>query len=300
MAKSNYVADIKAEVSSKILAALKAGDLPPWRKPWHMGGLIPRNGQTRKPYRGINILYLQAIAWAEGYQSQDWFTWNMAQKAGGDIKPDERKRSWYVIFWKWIKKKDAKDDYDTFPIMKYYRVYNREQTTGLPYTPDPVLSEEERIDGADKFITGIKKHDGLKVETGSKAAYYPIIDHVEMPPFKNFESAELFYATLYHEVAHWTGHKSRLNRAQEFEFTQGAYAAEELVAELASAFLCSLTNIDGNLQPAEYISSWIKLLENDKKAIFTAAGLAQKATDYLIDKSGVEFWEEDAPKEVVL
>ena len=188
--------------------------------------------------------------------------------------------------------------------MWYYRVYNREQSVGLPYAKEPELSEEERIDGAEKFVTSLKKHEGLKVGNGVRAAYYPVADRIEMPPFKNFKSPEQFYATLYHEIAHWTGHKDRCDRDQKLNFTHGAYAYEELVAELCSAFLCSITNISVDLQPAEDINSWIKMLENDMKAIFTAAGLAQKATQYLLDKSGIDFWGVNAhvkeSKEIVL
>ena len=295
MAAARWIAEIKDKVAGTIIAALKAGNLPPWRKPWYDGGLIPRNGMTKRPYAGINVLYLQAVSFLEKYKSNDWFTWKTMKKLGGSMKEGEGSRSWIVIYYNWILKSDAINDEDRFPMMKYFRVYNREQLDDLP-APEamPVLSEQERIASVDNFVTNIEINAEIKMNTGGRACYYPLTDKIEMPPYKDFKSAELFYATLYHELVHWTGSKERLNRDMNaFKTDRDTYAYEELVAEIGSAMLCNITKITGDTQPAEYIKSWIKLLENDTKAIFTSAGLAQKAVDYLIGKSGITFWEPD-------
>jgi antirestriction protein ArdC len=292
MAK-NWVQDIRKKITDTIIKALRCGKLPPWRKPWHEGGLIPRNGKTRKPYSGINVLYLQAVAYIEGFNSNDWFTWKTIKSLKGTLKANEGTKSSLVIYYKMVKKRNAIDDNDRFPMMRYYRVYNRDQTNDLPAQEKiSELSEDERISEVEFMVTSLKKHDGLKISVGSQACYYPFADAIEMPPFKNFKAQELYYATLYHEIIHWTGSKKRLNRdMQSFKTDKDTYAYEELVAELGSAFLCSYTKISGDTQPAEYIKSWIKLLENDSKAVFTSSSLAQKAVDYIIKKSGVVFWE---------
>ncbi len=171
------------------------------------------------------------------------------------------------------------------PFLKGYTVFNVEQIDGLPAhyygKAEPVLDPVQRIERAENFFAAT----GADIRHGGDRAYYAIHpDYVQMPPFESFRDAESYYQTLGHECVHWTRHQSRLNR--DFgrkRFGDEGYAVEELVAELGSAFLCA----DLNLTPepredhASYIASWLRVLKNDKRAVFTAASHAQRAADYL-------------------
>jgi antirestriction protein ArdC len=198
----------------------------------------------------------------------------------------------------------------SIPYLKGYTVFNVEQIDGLPsqyYAPPPVrLAPVPRIERAEAFFAAT----GAAVSHGSSLAFYrPSTDSIQMPPFEMFKDAEGYYATLAHETAHWTGHASRL--AREFEgkrFGSEAYAMEELVAELASAFLCAdldlaapagasgdagARHLDNH---ASYIASWLQVLERDNRAIFTAASHAQRAAEYLHRVTGKP---ESAPSTVL-
>jgi antirestriction protein ArdC len=132
----------------------------------------------------------------------------------------------------------------------------------------------------DEFIaaTGADYREGFG---GDRAFYATGPDYVAMPAFEAFNSAASYYATAFHELAHWTGNDKRLNREFGKRFGDKAYAAEELVAELSAAFLCAEFDVDGELRHAGYIENWIALLKADNRAFFTAASAAQKAADYL-------------------
>ena len=169
--------------------------------------------------------------------------------------------------------------------MKGYSVFNVEQIEGLPEhyynKPEPVIDPAQRIDHAEEFFS----ETGADIRQGGNRAYYSGgSDHVQMPFFESFRSPEAYYATLAHELTHWTKHEKRL--AREFgrkTWGDEGYAREELVAELGAAFLCAdlaLTPEPGT-DHAAYIQSWLKVLRDDKRAIFSAAAHAQKAADYL-------------------
>jgi antirestriction protein ArdC len=169
--------------------------------------------------------------------------------------------------------------------MKGYSVFNVDQIEGLPAsyyeTSGPVLDPVARIDNAEKFFAATKadiRH------AGNQAYYAAGSDHIQMPPFETFRDAQSYYATLAHETTHWTRHKSRLDRSFGRErFGDEGYAREELVAELGSAFLCADLKIalEPRADHSAYIASWLKVLEGDKRAIFSAAAHAQRAADYL-------------------
>jgi antirestriction protein ArdC len=123
---------------------------------------------------------------------------------------------------------------------------------------------------------------GAEIREGAGEAYFaPGADFISLPAFAAFKSADNFYSTAFHELGHWSGHKSRLDRDLRNRFGTSAYAAEEFVAELASAFLCAEFSFDGDLRHAGYIANWSTLLRNDARAFFTAASRAQAAADYL-------------------
>lgn len=284
-------ADIYERITNRIVADLEQG-VRSWVKPWnaeHMAGRITRplrwNGT---PYSGINIIMLWAESVAKGYSAPLWMTYRQAQELGGQVRKGEQ-GSLVVYASRFIKTETNADTGDEtereIPFLKGYTVFNTEQIDGLPAhycaRVEPVLDNVQRSAQADAFFA----NTGASVRHGGNRAVYTVqLDYVQMPPFESFRNNESYYATLGHEVTHWTRHPSRLDR--DFgrkRFGDEGYAMEELVAELGAAFLCA----DLGLAPepredhAAYISSWLKVLKNDKRAIFTAASHAQRAVDYL-------------------
>jgi antirestriction protein ArdC len=166
-----------------------------------------------------------------------------------------------------------------FPLARFYVVFNRQQIDGLP-APKPVepLPEKERHVRAEHFV----RHTEADIQHGGgKAAYVPDLDRILLPLFESFRSAHEYYATALHELTHWTAAPDRLARQLGGRFGDEAYAAEELVAELGAAFLCATLGLDGRCQHPEYIANWLRVLKNDKRAIFTASSKAQAAAEFL-------------------
>lgn len=283
--------DIYQRVTDQILRDLEQGVLP-WRKPWnagHLEGRIMRplrhNGQ---PYNGINVLMLWAEALERGYTSPTWMTFKQALELKANVRKGERGS--FVVFASTIIRVEADRDSGeaaerAIPFLKGYTVFNADQIDGLPerflLKPQPLTEGPERIAQADLFAANTKAVIGH----GGKLAYYNIsADRVQMPPFETFLDAPGYYSTLIHELTHWTRHKTRLDR--EFgrkRFGDEGYAMEELVAELGSAFLCADLDLEPQTRAdhAGYIASWLKVLKDDKRAIFTAASHAQRAADFL-------------------
>lgn len=282
--------DIYEKVTSKIIADLEKGELT-WIKPWsggNMDGKIIRplrhNGV---PYSGINILMLWAAAVEAGFSSPFWMTYRQAQELGGHVRKGEK--SSLVVYANTITRteegKDGTEEERTIPFMKGYTVFNAAQIEGLPeryaVMPEAAIDPQQRIAHADAFFAAT----GADIRHGGNSAHYSGgTDHVQMPLFEAFRSPEAYYATLAHELTHWTKHPKRLDR--DFgrkRWGDEGYAREELVAELGAAFLCAdlaLTPEPG-ADHAAYIQSWLKVLKEDKRAIFSAASHAQRAADYL-------------------
>jgi antirestriction protein ArdC len=170
-------------------------------------------------------------------------------------------------------------------MLREYTVFNVDQCEGLPARVITAGKVEPRNrDERDATIDEFLGTTGADIREGNGEAYFvPSKDFISMPAFAAFKSAAHFYGVCFHELAHWTGHKSRLDRFQAMaaRFGDAAYAGEELVAELCAAFLCAEWSLDGDLWHAGYIESWIGLLKADKRAFFTAASKAQAAADYL-------------------
>lgn len=283
--------DIYSRITAQIVAELEKG-VRPWLKPWnaeHAAGRITRplrhNGQ---PYNGINVIMLWGEAVARGFSAPIWMTFRQAKELGGHVRKGETGS--LVVYADRFRKTEIDEstgeevDRD-IPFMKGYTVFCVEQIEGLPahfYAPaEPRLDPVQRIDRAEAFFAAT----GADIRHGGNQAYYTVThDYVQMPPFETFRDAESHAATLLHELTHWTRHPSRLER--DFgrkRFGDEGYAMEELVAELGAAFL----SVDLDLTPepredhAAYIASWLKVLKDDKRAIFTAAAHAQRAADYL-------------------
>lgn len=284
--------DVYARVTDAILAELEKGARP-WMKPWnaeHAAGKITRplrhNGT---PYQGINVLMLWMAAEAAGYNAPLWMTFKQAQELGAHVRKGEHGS--LVVYANKIMKTEhneetGEDVEHAIPFMKGYTVFNVEQIEGLPphyyaTAEAPKQTEAERLDHAERFLA----NTGATVQHGGNRAFYAIgPDFIQMPPFPFFKNPESYYATRLHETTHWTRHEKRL--ARDFgrkKWGDDGYAMEELVAELGAAFLCADLGIKSEVREdhAAYIASWIKVLKDDKRAIFSAAAHAQRAAEFL-------------------
>jgi antirestriction protein ArdC len=270
--------DIYETVTDTIVSALENG-IAPWVKPWRNGG-VHRNGDSGRAYNGINTLLLEIAGLGSGWSSREWYTYKGAAGRGGQVQKGAK--GTMVVFWQIIKNKDD----ETFPLLRYYKVFNRAQIDGLPdeVKPDVVGGDFVPTDRAENFI----ESTGAKITYhGDRAYYSPSTDSIVVPKPEDFASAAAFYATTFHELVHWTGHSSRINRLGSVVRGSEEYAFEELIAELGAAFLCELNGVDGSLQHPEYIGAWLKKLKGDKKFIFSAASAARKAVEFMT-KSEVE------------
>ncbi|CAB3802777.1 DNA primase TraC [Paraburkholderia ultramafica] len=282
--------DVYTRVTDKIIADLEQG-VRPWVKPWkgsNAGGRITlpvrHNGI---PYQGINILLLWGEQLEKGYQSNRWMTFKQAQELGGNVRKGEHGS--LVVYANKITKTETDGKGDKvereIPFMKGYTVFNVEQIENLPaeYMPQPEAVPAEPlqlIEQAEAFFA----KTGIVVRHGGNRAYYaPALDVVQMPIPESFDTAESYAATKAHEFTHATSHQTRLDRQLGKRFGDEAYAAEELIAEMGSAFVCAQLGITPEVREdhASYLDHWLKVLKADKKAIFTAASQAQRACDYL-------------------
>jgi antirestriction protein ArdC len=283
--------DVYQRITDQIVVELEKG-VRPWMKPWnaeHAAGRITRplrgNGI---PYQGINVLMLWAAAMEKGYAAPIWMTFKQAQEFKAHVRKGEKGS--LVVYADRITRTETdtetgEESERAIPFMKGYTVFNVEQIDGLPERfyakAEPRSETVQRIERAEIFFAAT----GVTVRHGGNMAYYNVThDHVQMPPIEAFRDAESYYATLAHEATHSTRHPSRLNR--DFgrkRFGDEGYAMEELVAELGSAFLCADLELTPEVRGdhASYIASWIKVLKNDKRAIFTAASHGQRAADFL-------------------
>lgn len=288
--------DIFESVTSGILAALESG-VGGWEKPWMcLGTNIPVNVTTGKKYRGINTLILSFEQYKRGFVLPNWLTFKQALDKGGNVRKGEKGTK--VIFWKFLERTNKESGKkETFPMCRAYTVFNVAQCDNLPeaFTKVPelpaVTGEREDIDA---FILALRS----KITHGGDRAFYSKIDDaITMPEKGQFPSMNDYYSTLFHEHIHWTGHENRCKRMLGERFGSEAYAAEELVAEIGSAYLCAKFGVSGKLQHAEYVQNWIKVLKGDKHAIFKAASLAQEAFDTLMDKGGLSSQNSDTVQE---
>jgi antirestriction protein ArdC len=281
--------DIYTRITNQIIAALETGTKPwmqPWQSPNAAGALSRPLRHNGSPYAGINVLALWSAAMLGNYNTPTWMTFKQAIELGGCVRKGE-KGSPVVYANTFTKEADPEtgDDDRQIPFLKAYTVFNVDQIDGLPaafYAKAEILENSDtRHAAADSFIAST----GADIRYGGAGAYYRIDqDHIQMPVFERFHDAEGFYATLAHELTHWTRHPSRLDR--DFgrkRFGDEGYAQEELVAELGAAFLCAdlrITNHDRE-DHAAYVASWLKALRNDTRAVFTASAHAERAVAYL-------------------
>jgi len=284
--------DLYQTVTDKILADLERG-VRPWQRPWSAGHAEGRISQPLRangtPYRGINIVMLWSAATAAGFGAPIWMTFKQALEFGGHVRRGEKGS--LVVYADRITRTetDAESGEETehaIPFLKSYTVFNAEQIDDLPERfrappPPPRLDPVQRIAHADAFFAAT----GADIQFGGNMAAYNIADdRIAMPAIEFFRDAESYYATLAHEMTHWTRHPTRLDRdLGRQRWGDAGYAREELVAELGAAFLAAALDLAAEPREdhAAYLASWIKVLREDKRAIFTAAAHAQRAADYL-------------------
>ena len=281
--------DLYTRVTDKIIADLEKGQLI-WRQPWnasHLAGRIMRPLRWEgTPYTGINILMLWMTATDQGYVSPYWMTYKQALDMGAHVRRGEHATT--TVYANSLVKEEQEADgtVNTHEVhyLKQYSVFNAGQIEGLPETyyklPEPPqVNPEQRVEMLEKFFRQTK----AEITTGVRAVYLRGQDRIQMPPFESFADAVSYYATLSHELTHWTGHPSRLNREFGRTFGDERYAKEELVAELGACFLAA----DLGFEPvtreehAAYLQSWLKVLQGDKRFIFHAAALAQRAVEFV-------------------
>jgi len=282
--------DIYQSVTDKIIDQLEQGVVP-WIKPWSGDpDPLPRNASSGRHYRGINNLILGIEASLNCYASNRWMTFRQALELGGFVRKGEKATQ--VVFFGTQVACDPEcpvvsDSSKTrrIPFLKIFCVFNRSQIDGLePESEALSFDAFEPCDRAEQIVEA----SGIPIRyQGFQACYLPLLDQIHLPERFYFKDAASFYPTAFHELSHATGHKSRLDRDLKGRFGSEPYAAEELIAELSSAFLAAHSRIDGQLQHANYIDSWIKVLKDDKKALFTAAAHAQRAADFLLQRAGL-------------
>jgi antirestriction protein ArdC len=275
--------DLYSEVTSRILAELESGAAP-WVKPWSAtpGQNVPANAVSNRPYSGCNVILLW-LARGKGWPTPRFLTFKQAAEAGGSVRKGEHGTRVYFVKQLRIAGEGEEDAERLVPMMREYTVFNVAQCEGLPAAivngkPQRVRNPDTRDDLADAFLAATN----AVIREGQGEAYYaPGADFISMPSFAAFKGADHFYNAGFHELTHWTGHKSRLARDLSGRFGKAQYAAEELIAELGAAFLAAEFGFDGDVRHAGYIATWITLLRSDKRAVFTAASKAQAAADYL-------------------
>ena len=286
--------DIYAKITDRIVADLEKG-VRPWVRPWsaaNTAGRITRplrhNGT---PYQGINIILLWSEALARGFASPIWMTFKQSVELGGHVRKGETGST--VVYASQFTRTETDERGDEvergIPFLKAYSVFNVDQIEGLPDhyygAPPPVIDPVTRIAHADAFFdaTGARVVYG-----GTKAFYAPSSDHIQLPVFESFRDAESFVAVRAHETIHWTAPAHRVNRdLSRYHRDRSERSREELIAELGSVFLCADLGIVPELEPrpdhASYLASWLEVLSNEKRFIFSAAAHAQRAATYLHD-----------------
>jgi antirestriction protein ArdC len=250
----------------------------------------------------MNVLLLWSEAMARGFVSPTWMTFKQALELGGAVRKGETGSM--VVFASRFTKTDvdaAGEEFDReIPFLKSYTVFNTAQIDGLPDhyygAAAPARDPLERIEHADRFFA----NTGAVIRHGGDKAYYsPSTDHIQMPPFQTFRDAASYVAILSHEATHWTSAPHRANRdLSRYAKDRSERAREELIAELGSCFLCADLGIAPELEPrpdhAAYLDSWLKVLADDKRAIFQAAAHAQRAVAFLHGLQPIEVADREA------
>ena len=284
-------ASIYETVTNRILQQLEQGRIP-WRKTWSSG--LPKSLSTGREYRGVNVLILGTAC----YTSRYWVTYREAQRLGGHVRKGERATP--VVYWKWrtdedmqkLRDKTGKESFA--PCVPFVSaVFNLDQVEQVTRPDDDGGRTPDRpLEIAAGVFDVMPDKPEIKHAATDQPCYLPAVDRISMPKLSQFKNAESYYAVLYHELTHSTGHPKRLHRFEDGQSGQiEKYSFEELVAEFGSAFLCGfagISNPDTDLLQAGYIQGWMQALRNDSRLVLKAASAAQRAADYIRGKLATE------------
>lgn len=267
-------------ITETIIEELEKGVIP-WRCPWSVGRQGCYSYSTGKPYSLLNTLLLGGV-------SGDYVTFKGAQKAGGTVKKGEKSKM--IVFWHEIEKENEDGVKERIPVLQSYHVFHTSQCDGLKpkHDAEAQLFDTEPIEYAEEIIKEYANREGIRVVSGNyDEAFYDIEnDLIQLPGIERYSDASEYYSTAFHELAHSTGNKKRLNRLNKH-----SQAHEELVAELASAFImntCGLDTLETFENSEGYIQGWLKALRNDKRLIIKAAGEAEKAVVRILGREDGE------------
>lgn len=282
--------DIRSNITNTIFEALKNGGLPPWRKPWSDDPNAPglhTSMSTGNPYRGINQLLLQVAAMKGGFKSKWWGTFNQVKQNGASVSRGAKGTQ--IVLFKKIERERVDESgsevQDNFFVMRSFTVFNAEQTTGLDQFRVGFSKLQNNSYERYEAVGDVIESTGADIHYGGNEAFYnPPGDFIQLPHRQQFESAESFYETAFHELTHWSEHANRLNwnRADE------GYAMGELIAEMSACLMMAelglptTTNLTNH---ASYLKHWLDGMAGDSKFIFKAASQASKAVDYLLSFS---------------
>lgn len=303
--------DFRKEVTEQIVAMLEKGTAP-WQKPWEPGAIqLPFNPTTEHSYRGGNAITLMASSVRKGFDDPRWLTYRQAQEQGWQVKQGEKGTQ--IEFWQFDKSSEVRrspgnqDEREDEPsqadsqsrglLRRVYTVFNAKQIEGMPAYERRMPKEWEVVQTGEQIL----HNSGARIvhDQKDRAFYNRAADDIHLPKRESFRSAADYYGTALHELGHWSGHPTRLNRQtlnESYRFGDTNYAKEELRAELTSVFLAAERGIPHNPeQHAAYVGSWIKALLDDKNEIFRAARDAHKAADFLLDLEKSK----ERPKETV-
>ena len=286
--------DIYQSITNTIIAALEAGT-PPWVCPWQSGPMdhLPANLSSGRRYRGINVLLLNLQAMRFGYSVNRWLTFQQARNLGAQVRKGEHGTE--VVFFKLFevdsqdhapaRTTSGDDQRKVIPLLRSFTVFNAAQIDDLPAALIPAPAEVHDWQACDAAEAILLNSGAVLAHGGSRAFYSPTQDRIQLPERTSFTTATGYYQVALHELTHWSGAESRCNRPLLGRQHIEAYAFEELVAEMGSAFLCNHCGLPGVLQHASYIESWLQALRQDKRLIFSAATQAQRAADFLLPQA---------------
>ena len=272
------MSQVYQDVTDSIIKQLEAGAVP-WVKPWKADSTADKNIISQKAYQGINRLILGMSSMVQGFDNPAWASYKQWESLGANVRKGE-KGTRIVFFSPITKENKTTGETEQYAVLKAYTVFNAAQIEGLEIVAAEPLPAAEFT--ANQLAEERIVKTGAAISHGGDAAFYaPSVDRIQLPHKASFDCESSYYATAFHELTHWAGAESRLDRTKGKRFADPAYAFEELVAEMGAAFLCQDYGIQGELRHAGYIQSWLKACRDDNRAIFKAAALAQKAADYI-------------------
>ena len=281
--------DLHQKVTDTIVQHLEAGTTP-WQKPW-IGSestpfRMPKNMVSNKPYNGINVLLLWCSSFAQEFVSHEWASFRQWNQQKENVRKGEK--GTMVVYWDMMEK-EQDGEIKKIPFMKSYVVFNRCQLNSYQPGAEIVLPSQPLAERLEQVESYVANTNAVIKHKGKSACFVPAKDEIHMPKKAAFidtdhsTATENYYSTLLHELVHWSGHPHRLDRNFGNRFGDQTYAAEELVAEIGAAFLCSALEItrEPRKDHANYIGNWLTALKNNKYLVTAAANPASKAVDYL-------------------